>query len=145
MIHRRPSPWLKVVHTPVFCRSHNPSTQVFLFLLLLVMSLPSTLLCLLPSTILVAGYDPWGDAYEPASNIAVAQNIAPDEKKFKILDFSKDNDHEPFSKGYYTTATLRAGPLPESITVCSAFMVEAWQTLFKQSRMFSLRDLKTCI
>ena len=144
VIHRRPSPWLKVVHTPVFCRSHNPSTQVFLFLLLLVMSLPSTLLCLFPSTILVAGFDPWADSYEPATNLAVAQNIDPDGKKFKILDFSKDNDHE-HSNGEYTTATLRAGPLPESITVCSAFMVEAWHTSFKQSRMFSLRDLKTCI
>ena len=109
------------------------------------MSLPSTLLCLLPSTILVAGNDPWGDYYEPATNLAVAQNIDPDGKKFKILDFSKDNDHEPYSNGEFTSATLKAGPLPESITVCSAFMVEAWQTLFKQSRMFSLRDLKTCI
>ena len=94
------------------------------------MSLPSTLLCLIPSTILVAGYDPWGDSYEAAANLAVAQNIAPDEKKFKILDFSKDNDHEP-DNGEYTGATLRAGPLPESFTVCSAFMVEAWHTSFK--------------
>ena len=109
------------------------------------MSLPSTLLCLLPSTILVAGFDPWADSYEPATNLAVAPNIALDEKTFKILDFSEDNDHELGSKGDYTIATLKAGPLPESITVCSAFMVEAWQTLFKQSRMFSLRALKTCI
>ena len=100
-----------------------------------MMSLTSTLLCLLSSTILVAGNDPWRDYYEPAANLAVPQKIAPDDKMFKILDFSKDNDHEPYSKGdYYTSATLKAGPLPESITVCSAFMVEAWQTLFKQSR-----------
>ena len=108
------------------------------------MSLPSTLLCLIPSTILVAGYDPWGDSYESAANLAVAQNLAPDEKKFKILDFSKDNDHELDSNGEYTCATLNAGPLPESITVCSAFMVEAWQPSFKESRMFYLiEDLRS--
>ena len=74
--------------------------------------------------------------------MAVAQNIAPDEKRFKILDFSKDNDHEP-DNGEFTGATLRAGPLPESITVCSAFMVEAWHTSFKQSKIFSLiEDLR---
>ena len=89
------------------------------------MSLTSTLLCLLSSTILVAGFDPWGDSFEPATNLAVAPNIALDEKTFKILDFSEDNDHELGSKGDYTIATLKAGPLPESITVCSAFMVEA--------------------
>ena len=107
------------------------------------MSLPSTLLCLIPSTILVAGFDPWGDSFEPASNLAVAQSIAPERKKFKILDFSKDNDHELDNYGEFTGATLRAGPLPESFTVCSAFMVEAWHTSFKQSRMFSLiEDLR---
>ena len=43
----------------------------------------------------------------------------------KVLDFSADSDHEPDSNGEYTRATLEAGPLPESFTVCSAFMVEA--------------------
>ena len=42
----------------------------------------------------------------------------------KVLDFSADNDHEPDSNGEYTSATIEAGPLPESFTICSAFMVD---------------------
>ena len=46
------------------------------------------------------------------------------EKMLKVLDFSADIDHEPDSNGEYTSATLDAGPLPESFTICSAFRVE---------------------
>ena len=40
------------------------------------------------------------------------------ENMLKVLDFSADNDHEPDSNGEYTSATLEAGPLPESFTIC---------------------------
>ena len=56
----------------------------------------------------------------------------------KVFDFSADSDHEPDSNGEYTRTTLEAGPLPESFTVCSAFMVEAWTTLFRSADMFAL-------
>lgn len=40
----------------------------------------------------------------------------------KVLHFSADSNVD------YTTASLEAGPLPESFTICSAFMVEAFNT-----------------
>ena len=40
-----------------------------------------------------------------------------------VLDFSTDNDQWPDSNGEYTSAILEAGPLPRSLTICSAFMV----------------------
>ena len=48
----------------------------------------------------------------------------------KVFDFSADNDHEPDSNGEYTGATLNAGFLPESFTICSTFMIDAWTTVF---------------
>ena len=62
-------------------------------------------------------------------------------KMLKVFDFSADNDQEPDSNGEYTSATLDAGPLPESFTICSAFMVEAWTTGFTATRMFTLLDV----
>ena len=64
-------------------------------------------------------------------------------KSLKVLDFSADNDHEPDSNGETTGATLEAGPLPESFTICSAMMVDAWTTEFSEARMFSLLDYNT--
>ena len=58
-------------------------------------------------------------------------------KMMKVLDFSADSDHEADITGDYTSATLEAGPLPESFTICSALMVEAW--IFS-AYMFSLLD-----
>ena len=58
----------------------------------------------------------------------------------KVLDFSADVDQEPDSNGEYTSATLEAGPLPESFTICSALMVEAWTTGFSSADMFALLD-----
>ena len=55
----------------------------------------------------------------------------------KVLDFSADNDHQPDSNGEFTSATLDAGALPESFTICSAFMVEAWIE-FQSAPMFVL-------
>ena len=62
------------------------------------------------------------------------------ENLMKVLDFSADNDHEPDSNGEYTRATLEAGPLPESFTICSALMVEAWTTEFTTTELFELLD-----
>ena len=61
-------------------------------------------------------------------------------KAMKVLDLSDDNDHELDSNGEYTSATLKAGALPESFTICSAFRVEAWTTRFLNSRMFTMLD-----
>ena len=58
----------------------------------------------------------------------------------KVLDFSADNDHAPDSNGEYTKATLEAGPLPVSFTICLAFMVEAWTAEFTAAKMFTLLD-----
>ena len=57
----------------------------------------------------------------------------------KVLDFSADNDHALDSNDEYTSASLDAGFLPESFTVCSAIMVDAWtDTEFAAARMFTL-------
>ena len=56
----------------------------------------------------------------------------------KVLDFSADGDQQPDSNGEYTGATLEAGPLPESFTICSAFMTEAWTTEFMAVFLFRL-------
>ena len=63
----------------------------------------------------------------------------------KVLDFSSDNDNEPDDNGEHTSATLDAGPLPESFTICSAFMVKAWTTADPTGNMFQLpsREGKT--
>ena len=62
----------------------------------------------------------------------------------KVLDFSADNDQKPDSNAEYTTATLLdAGLLPESFTICSAFLVESWTTVFRSARMFTLLRKKT--
>ena len=45
-------------------------------------------------------------------------------------------DHEPDSN----SATLEAGPLLESFTTCSVFMVEAWTTQFSEAVLFTLLD-----
>ena len=55
------------------------------------------------------------------------------EKMLKVLDFSADNDQQPDSNGEYTGATLEAGSLPESFTICSAIMVDAWTTDFNSA------------
>ena len=62
------------------------------------------------------------------------------ESTMKVLDFSADNDNERDSNGEYTSATLDAGPLPESFTICSAIMVDAWTTEFTEAGMFTLLD-----
>ena len=63
-------------------------------------------------------------------------------KTVKVLDFSLDNDHEPDSNNELTSATLDAGALPESFTICSAFMVDSWTTEFNSADMFSFLDIE---
>ena len=58
----------------------------------------------------------------------------------KVLDFTADNDKERDSNGEYTGATLKAGFLPESFTICSAIMVDAWTTDFSGADMSRLLD-----
>ena len=58
----------------------------------------------------------------------------------KVIDFSADNDGERDSNGEWTSATLNAGNLPESFTICSAFMVDAWTTGFTGADIFTLLD-----
>ena len=68
----------------------------------------------------------------------VTGNLA---SSLKVLDFSADNNGEPDSNGEYTSATLDAGPLPQSFTICSAIMVDAWTTEFSSADMFILLDV----
>ena len=56
----------------------------------------------------------------------------------KVLDFSADIDQEPDSNGEFTSAILDAGPLPDSFTICLAFQVDAWTTVFASARMFEI-------
>ena len=42
------------------------------------------------------------------------------------LDFSLDNDQESDESNSYTHASLQKENLPPSFTICTAFMVEAW-------------------
>ena len=65
---------------------------------------------------------------------------SPQDDPLKVLDFSADNDDEPDSEGEFTSATLEIGALPESFTICSAFMVDAWTTKFTAAYMFVLMD-----
>ena len=60
------------------------------------------------------------------------------EEKIKVLDFSADTDHEPDSDEKYTSATLEAGPLSESFTICSAFRVEKWNAKFVAANLFTV-------
>ena len=59
----------------------------------------------------------------------------------KVLDFSSDNDQKPDSNGRKTMAILLLGAIPESFTICSAFMVESWTTDFSTAYMFSVVDM----
>ena len=44
----------------------------------------------------------------------------------KALDFSLDNDDKADEDNIYTHASLQKKNLPSSLTICTAFMVEAW-------------------
>ena len=59
-------------------------------------------------------------------------------KSLKVLDFSADVDYQPDDDGEYTRAFSDFGALPESFTICSAFMVEAWYGFGTSAHMFSI-------
>ena len=58
----------------------------------------------------------------------------------RILDFSEDNDQQSDNSSEHTSATLEAGSLPESFTICSAFKVKAWTTEFSSAHLFVVPD-----
>ena len=51
-----------------------------------------------------------------------------------------DNDGKPDSNDEYTSASLEAGTLKESFTICLAFMVEAWNTEYTYAKVLTLFD-----
>ena len=56
----------------------------------------------------------------------------------KALDFSDDSDHKKDSNGEFTKATLNAGPLPETFTICAAYTADNWTT-FASIRFSSIK------
>ena len=60
----------------------------------------------------------------------------------KVIDFSADNDDKADSNGEYTSASINAGAMPLSFTICSAFTVEAWSSKSYESMIISLLDAK---
>ena len=59
-------------------------------------------------------------------------------KTTRVLDFSADNDFKTDTNGEYTGATLDVGALPQSFTICSAFMVEEWTSYYQTADLFTL-------
>ena len=119
--------------------------------------LSSTLFCLLLSVFFVSGHlltddrttrRPRKGDPEKWSIQDRQQRSDNSQYKLKVLDFSADNDGEfdchpdcHFNSKYeFTSANLTAGLLPESFTVCSAIMVEAWTGEFHSADMFTLFD-----
>ena len=60
----------------------------------------------------------------------------------KALDFSLDNDWRPDENNSYTHASLEKENFPPSLTICTAFMVEAWLTKYTHTKLFVLGDDK---
>ena len=111
--------------------------------------LPSTLFLLFLSVNIVSGH--LRPAYPTKSELKesvgeqrrIVQRRSQDRQPrsvstLKVLDFSADDDQQPDSNNEYTGATLEAGPLQESFTICSALMVEAWTTEFRSAFLFQL-------
>ena len=118
--------------------------------------LSPTLFCLLLSVSIISGHlftddrttrRPEGDPEERRKSQTRIQSRqqrmvgSQDDRvtKLKVFDFSADNDHEPDSNGEFTGATLNVGLFPESFTICSAIMVEAWITEFTSPDFVTLR------
>ena len=69
---------------------------------------------------------------------SISSRDSPAPAMLKVLDFSADNDQKQDSDGELTSATFDAGATPESFTICSAFMIEAWTTDFSASFFFAV-------
>ena len=65
---------------------------------------------------------------------------ADSKSKLKVLDFHSDNDQLADRNGEFTSATLIGGRLPDSFSICVAYMVEAWHTEQSAADLFSLQD-----
>ena len=94
------------------------------------MAIPSTFLSftLVSANLLPDGQTTITPNYQDNHECQGGNQLSCISKAMKVLDLSDDNDHELDSNGEYTSATLKAGALPESFTICSAFMVGAWTT-----------------
>ena len=74
----------------------------------------------------VGGGPPKENEQRPLSEIQDRRQKSLDpSKSLKLLDFSADNDYQRDDDGEITRAFSDFGALPESFTICSAFMVEA--------------------
>ena len=125
----------------------KPEDMTLLLTLLPIFIVPTLVFGHLHSAILTTGgprtADPWEERHALTKDRGRQHRSGPISVEIlKVFDFSADNDNKPDSNGEYTGATLEAGPLPESFTICSAFMVEAWTTDFSSARMFTLLTKK---
>ena len=115
------------------------------------MALPSTLLSLLLSLNVVSAMllsddrttrRPWkGEPEEGRKTLLRTRNRQQRSetlKTLKALDFSDDSDHEKDGNGEFTKATLNAGALPESFTICAAYTADNWTT-FASIRFSSIK------
>ena len=105
------------------------------------MVMPSTLFCFLLTVILVSGLIVPDEPKKGTRILTRNRHQRSVPNSMKVLDFSADNDMEKDSKGEYTSATLNAGALPESFTICMAIFVDAWTTEFKGAKLFILLDV----
>ena len=108
------------------------------------MNVPSSLFILLPSITLVSCHFPPGYhtsrelKEEEIFGTGVQDRQPRSVSTLKVLDFSDDNDQKRDSNDSVTGASLKVGSLPESFTVCTALMVEAWTNNMGVSRIFDL-------
>ena len=87
------------------------------------------------------GSKKWNPGEEMEKRIGDRQQRSEDGSNLmKVIDVSADNDQIADANGEYTSATLYGGALPDSFTICSAFMVEAWTTEQSAADLFSLKD-----
>ena len=63
-------------------------------------------------------------ARKPVQQRQHRQSDSDSKSRLKVLDFHSDNDQAGDSNGEYTSATLIGGILPDSFSVCSAYMVQ---------------------
>ena len=82
----------------------------------------------------------WHREEERSGRVRQPRLISNQTRKVKVIDVSADNDQVADSNGEYTSATMLGGSLPHSFTICSAYMVEAWNTEQSAADLFSMLD-----
>ena len=55
-----------------------------------------------------------------------------------MITFSADNNGLPDSSGEYTGASLTKPDMPRDFTICAAYMVQAWTTVYSSANLFTL-------